>query len=135
MTVPSIERKTRASLPILRFMQTYLPLPLAQFLLKQSMARVRLGADLSREAISADGVPCEWIIPKDNLANRVLLYLHGGGFVYGLTPQHFQMGARLARIMGVRVLMADYHLAPDYPFPVALDDCITAYRWLLKQDI
>jgi monoterpene epsilon-lactone hydrolase len=134
MTIPSIERKTRASLPILRFMQTYVPLPVAHFLLKQGMARARLGADVSREAISADGVPCEWIIPQDSLTDRVLLYLHGGGFVYGLTPPHLQMGAHLARMMGMRVLLVDYHLAPDYPFPAALDDCITAYRWLLKQD-
>ena len=135
MTTPSIERKIRASLPILRFMQTYVPLPVARLLLKQGMARVRLGAGVSREIISADGVPCEWIIPQDSLTDRVLLYLHGGGFVYGLTPPHLHMGAHLARIMGMRVLLVDYRLAPDYPFPAALDDCITAYLWLLKQDI
>jgi acetyl esterase/lipase len=45
------------------------------------------------------------------------------------------MGAYLAHTMGVRILMVDYRLAPHNPFPAALDDCTTAYRWLLKQDI
>ncbi len=135
MTISSSERKIRASLPIIRFMQAYIPLPMAHFFLKQSMARVRLGAEVIREGVLADGVPCEWIIPKNSLTNRALLYLHGGGFVFGFTPPHFQMGAFLARNLGIRILMVDYRLAPDSPFPAALDDCITVYRWLLKQDI
>jgi monoterpene epsilon-lactone hydrolase len=127
------ERKVRAGLPIIRFLQSCLPLPISHWLLKQSMVRVCLDAAVTREAISADGVPCEWIIPRNSLPDRVLLYLHGGGFVFGLTPLHLQMGAYLARKMGLRILMADYCLAPDHPFPAALNDCITAYHWLLKQ--
>ena len=61
--MPSTERKIRASLPITRFMQTYIPLPVAHWLLKRGMARVQLDADVIREAVTADGVPCEWIIP------------------------------------------------------------------------
>jgi acetyl esterase/lipase len=135
MTISSAERKIRASLPMIRLMQTCISPPVANRFLKQSMPRVRLGADIRREAVSADGVPCEWVVPQDSLTDRVLLYLHGGGFVYGLTPPHLQMGAHLARIMGVRVLLVDYRLAPDYPFPAALDDCTTVYRWLLKQGV
>ncbi len=135
MTSSSIERKTRAMLPIVRFMQTSIPLPLAGLLLKFSMKRVRLPGGVVREPVSADGVPCEWINPQSSHADRVLLYLHGGGFVFGLTPLHLQMGAYLAQNMGLRILMVDYRLAPKDPFPAALDDCVTAYRWLLKQDI
>jgi acetyl esterase/lipase len=116
-------------------MQTSIPLPLAGLLLKLSMKRVRLPADIIREAVSADGVPCEWIIPKDSLTDTVLLYLHGGGFVFGLTPLHLQLGAYLARKTGMRILMVDYRLAPDDPYPAALDDCESAYRWLLKEEI
>jgi len=129
----SIESKVRASLPIVRFLQSSLPLPLSSRLLRRSMTRVRLDAAVTREAISADGVACEWIIPQNSLPGRVLFYLHGGGFVFGLTPLHLQMGAYLARKMDMRILMVDYRLAPDHPFPAALDDCIEAYRWLLKQ--
>ena len=135
MTISSIERGARAGLPIARFMQAYIPLPVAHWLLKLGMAHVRLDVDVTREAVSADGVPCEWVKPQNSPKNKVLLYLHGGGFVFGLTPPHLQMGAYLAKKMGTRILMVDYHLAPEYPFPAALNDCVTAYRWLLKQGI
>lgn len=135
MTNSSVERKARAVLPIVRFMQVFLPLKVSCWLLKQGMARVQLDVDLTREAVSADGVPCEWLIPQNSPTDQVLLYLHGGGFVLGMTPPHLKMGAYLAQKMGMRILMVDYRVAPDYPFPAALDDCVTVYRWLLKQGI
>ena len=133
MTISPVERKARAALPILRFMQTVMPLPAAQWLLTQSVARLRLEDDLRRESVSADGVPCEWVIPHKSSPNQALLYLHGGGFVFGLTPPHLQMAAYLARKLAMPILMVDYRLAPGYPFPAALEDCVTAYRWLLNQ--
>lgn len=135
MTISFVERKARAGLPVIRFMQAYLPLSVAHWFIKQSRAHLRLDYDVTREAISADGVPCEWVIPRNSPAEPVLLYLHGGGFVFGLTSLHLQMGAFLAQKLGLRILMVDYRLAPTYPFPAALDDCATAYRWLLKQGI
>jgi acetyl esterase/lipase len=80
-------------------------------------------------------VPCEWLIPQDSPQDQALVYLHGGGFVFGVTPQHIRMVAHLARKMGIRALVVDYRLAPDHPYPAALDDCATAYRWLLNQGI
>ncbi|NJD59150.1 MAG: alpha/beta hydrolase, partial [Anaerolineae bacterium] len=129
------ERKIRAGFPLIRFLQSYVPIQLAQWALKRSMANVQLDANVRRESTLADGVPCEWLIPESHSKDRVLLYLHGGGFVYGLTPQHLRMVAYLARKMGARALMVDYRLAPDHPFPAALDDCVSAYRWLLNQGI
>ncbi len=131
----SIERKIRASLPFIRFMQSHMPLPVANWLIKLGSARARLGPDVMREAVSAQGVPCEWVIPQNSRTAQVLLYLHGGGFVFGLTPPHLQMGAYLAKKLGIRILMVDYRLAPDNPFPAALEDCVTAYGWLLDQGI
>lgn len=127
------EQRIRASLPILRFLQSFLPLPFSAWMLKQSLTRIDLGPGVDREAAYADGVPCDWIIPRENLPGRVLLYLHGGGFVFGLTPLHLKMGACLAQKIGIRILMVDYRLAPGHPYPAALDDCVNAYRWLLKQ--
>ncbi|NLG29138.1 MAG: alpha/beta hydrolase [Chloroflexi bacterium] len=135
MTISPLERGIRAGLPVVRFMQTCFPLPLARPLLRRSVAQARLSADMAREAVSADGVPCEWVFPRHSPSDQVLLYLHGGGFVFGLTPQHLRMGEYLARRMGVRVLMVDYRLAPDHGYPAALDDCVTAYRWLLRQGV
>ncbi len=122
-------------LPIIRLMQTALPLRLSRWLAKQSMTRGRLGDGVHRQAVSAEGVPCEWILPQSHMTGQVLLYLHGGGFVFGLTPLHLKLGAYLAQAMGRRVLMVDYRLAPEHPFPAALEDCVAAYRWLLSRGI
>ena len=133
MTLSPSERKIRSRLPLLRLMQVYLPLPVARWLIKQGLQRLRLPADFNHEAVSADGVPCEWLIPPGSPRDRVLLYLHGGGFVFGLTPQHMEMVTYLAKKMSTRSLLVDYRLGPEHPFPAALDDCLTTYRWLLKQ--
>lgn len=135
MTPSAVERRIRAGLPVIRFLQARLPLRWTSRSLRGAAARARLPADVTREAASADGVPCEWLIPQNSPPDRALLYLHGGGFVFGVTPQHIGMVAYLARQMGVRALIVDYRLAPDHPFPAALDDCTTAYRWLLSQGI
>ncbi len=135
MNISSTERKIRASLPLIRFLQGRLPLPVANWFIKQDLARTRLGAEVVRTAVLPDGVPCEWLIPPNSRKDQVLLYLHGGGFVFGLTSQHLKLGAYLAQRLHRRVLMVDYRLAPDHPFPAALEDCVTAYRWLLEQGI
>jgi monoterpene epsilon-lactone hydrolase len=133
MTLSSIERKIRARLPAIRFLQEHVPLPVSRWLIRRGMARVRLAAAVTREAVSADGASCEWLTPRSSPKDQALLYLHGGGFVYGLTPPHLEMVAYLAQKMSIRALLVDYRVAPDQPFPAALDDCVTAYRWLLKQ--
>jgi acetyl esterase/lipase len=135
MEPSAIERKIRAQLPLIRFMQTYMPLPLSRWLIKLGMSRLQLTAAVTRESVSADGVTCEWLIPKSSPKDQALIYLHGGGFVYGLTPMHLKMAAYLAQKMGIRILMVDYRLSPEHPFPDPLDDCITAYHWLLNQGV
>jgi epsilon-lactone hydrolase len=135
MTSSSVERKVRAGLPAIRLMQAYLPFPVACWLIRQGMARVRPAAGITREVVSAGGVQCEWLRPLGGANDRVLLYLHGGGFVFGLTPLHLQMVTYLAQQMGMSALLVDYRLAPGHPFPAALDDCVTVYRWLGRQAI
>jgi acetyl esterase/lipase len=135
MTPPAIERKIRAQLPFARLMQVVMPHSLANWLIKLSLAGVRLPANMVRETMWADGVACEQLTPKNSRTDEVLLYLHGGGFVYGLTSLHLEMVAYLAQKMGIRALAVDYRVSPEYPFPAPLDDCVTAYRWLLKQGI
>lgn len=135
MTISPVEGKIRAWLPIIRFLQSYLPLPAVGWLNKQGLSRARLAEGVTRQAVMADGVPCEWLIPENSPPDQALLYLHGGGFVYGLTPPHLEMVAYLAKTMGMRALMVDYRLGPQNPYPAPLDDCVTAYRWLLKHDI
>ncbi len=133
MTQSSAERRIRAGLPFIRLLQVYLPLSIVRWSEKRGAVRVRVPADITHEVVSADGVRCEWFIPQNSSKDQVLLYLHGGGFVFGLSNLHRQMIVYLARKMSIRVLMVDYRVAPEHPFPAALDDCVTAYRWLLKQ--
>lgn len=135
MTISSAERQIRAALPLIRFMQPRVPLPIANWLIQQGVAHVRLEPGVTQQPVSANGVLCHWLIPQNSLADRALLYLHGGGFVFGLSPQHLQMGAWLAQHMHTRILMVDYRLAPDHPFPAALDDSAAVYHWLLQQGI
>lgn len=135
MTSTTTERRIRAGLPVIRLLQKWLPPAWTRRSLRRATARAPLPADVTRQAVSADGVPCEWLIPHNSPPDQALLYLHGGGFVYGVTPQHIALVAHLARQMSVRALIVDYRLAPEHPFPAALDDCVTAWRWLLKQGL
>lgn len=133
MTISSAERNFRRLMPLIRWMQATLPLRWSARLNRWGLSRARMPAGVIRQPVSADGVPCEWLIPDGSPGDRALLYLHGGGFVYGQTLPHLEMGGVLARKIGVRVLMVDYRIAPAHPFPAALDDCVTAYGWLRNQ--
>lgn len=133
MTPSPAERRIRAALPITRFVQAYVPLSLVRWVEKRSAMRVNVPAGIAHQVVAAGGVRCEWFVPQNSPKDQVLLFLHGGGFIYGLSDVHRQMVIYLARKMGIRTLMVDYRTAPEHPFPAALDDCVTAYRWLLKQ--
>src|SRR5579863_5713664 len=89
--------------------------------------------DVKCEAVSAGGVPAEWIVPPGAAADRVILYLHGGGYVVGSINTHRAMVARIGRASQARALAIDYRLAPENPFPAAVDDAVAAYRWLIDQ--
>jgi acetyl esterase/lipase len=83
--------------------------------------------------VSAGGAPAEWILPAGVAAGRVLLYLHGGSYIAGSINSHRALAANLAAAAGGRALLLDYRLAPEHPFPAALDDALAAYRWLLAE--
>jgi acetyl esterase/lipase len=130
-----IEDKIRKGLSITRFLQKVISPPLANKLLKKQVERLKFRDGTTRESVIANGVPCEWITPAETVADGVLLYIHGGGFVIGNTPGHLRLVANLAGKMKIRALMVDYRLAPQYPFPAALEDCVSVYNWLLSRDI
>jgi acetyl esterase/lipase len=81
----------------------------------------------------AAGLAAMWAIPKRAVDDRVLLCLHGGGFISGSLYTHRKMFAHLAKATGVRALVFDYRLAPEHPHPAQVDDATAVYRWLLRQ--
>jgi epsilon-lactone hydrolase len=82
---------------------------------------------------SLDGLPGIWCVPPDAAESGVLLYLHGGGYVVGSAKAYTTMVSWLAARLKARVLILDYRLAPENPYPAAPEDALKAYRWLLKQ--
>ena len=74
---------------------------------------------------------CAWITPKHLLHEGIILYLHGGGYVAGNLDYAKGYGSTLAALNKIRVFCAAYRLAPESPFPAALEDALSAYRYLL----
>ena len=77
--------------------------------------------------------PAAWVIPKDERRQGVILYLHGGGYACGDLEYAKGYGATLAVRCGVRVFCPAYRLAPESPFPAALEDALESYQYLLKK--
>jgi acetyl esterase/lipase len=92
----------------------------------------RLPAGSCHRSVSAGGVPAEWIEGPGPVSG-VILYLHGGGYVMGSIDTHRAWIARLAQATQMRALAIDYRLAPEHPFPAALEDATTVAAWLLDQ--
>lgn len=97
-----------------------------------NLTRFRLPEDVRCELVDAGGVPAEWVTTPGVEAERVICYLHGGGYVLGSINTHRELASRLSRAASARVLILDYRLAPEHRFPAAVDDSTAAYRWLLS---
>ena len=102
-------------------------------------------ADLARSSPPPDGVAIEpvmlggrrgeWLTPESATVDAVVLYLHGGGYCTGSLDSHRNLAGRLAVATGCPVVTLDYRLAPEHPFPAAVDDATAAYRDLLALGI
>ena len=89
--------------------------------------------DIKSEPVVANGVRAEWISAPGAAADRAMLYLHGGGYIMGSLNTHRDLMGRISRAAQARVLGLDYRLAPEHPFPAAVDDTVAGYRFLLDQ--
>lgn len=101
----------------------------------KSSERVKIPKTVRVEPISVAGMYAEWIVPQNPLKDKVLMYIHGGGFISGSCLTHRMHVAKFARECQMKSLLFDYRLAPEHPFPAAPQDCVTAYKWLLEQGI
>lgn len=77
------------------------------------------------------GINAEWIIPEGAEEQKIILYVHGGGYVSGSCSDHRGVVSKFAMLTGITCLLYEYRLAPEHPFPAALDDSVAVYKWLL----
>jgi len=99
---------------------------------QSALAQFQPAADVVRQAVDAGGVPAEWITAPGAQQEKVIYYLHGGGYTMGSISTHREVVSRLSRAAKARALLIDYRLAPENRFPAALEDAKAGYRWLLS---
>ena len=97
-------------------------------------ASMPVGEGISHEPVTA-GRPAEWTRTANSRADAAILHLHGGGYVVGSPRTTRSITAGLARHTGLPVLALDYGLAPEHPYPAAIEDTVAGYSWLADQGI
>jgi epsilon-lactone hydrolase len=89
--------------------------------------------------VTIDGLPAglksEWVKPAAGRNNAVLFYTHGGGYVSGSCSDHRSFVAKFVKGSGIPALLYEYRLAPEHPYPAAIEDTLAAYRWLLAEGV
>jgi monoterpene epsilon-lactone hydrolase len=94
-----------------------------------------LPSDVTVQPVMANGVKAEWTSTPDADPASAVLYLHGGGYVICSLDSHRHLAAEVGRASGARTLAIDYRLAPEHPFPAAVEDTVASYRYLLDSGI
>lgn len=87
------------------------------------------------ETVNMGGVPATLVTPDELKTDAVLMYIHGGAYIVGRPDGYHGIGGNYAKMLGARVYMPDYRLAPEHQFPAPIDDTLRAYEWLLEQNI
>jgi acetyl esterase/lipase len=82
------------------------------------------------ETVDAGGCHAEWVVPQDHPHQTIVVYVHGGGYCLGSTRSHRHLASAIGRAGGAAVLALDYRLAPESPFPAAVEDTVAAIGWL-----
>jgi monoterpene epsilon-lactone hydrolase len=98
-------------------------------------SQVSLPPSLVLENVNASGVPAQLIHMPGAARTRIILYVHGGGWAIPLSDQDRAFAASLSQAARAYVLLPEYRLLPENPFPAGLNDCVTAYRWLRQQGV
>ncbi|MDA0822350.1 MAG: alpha/beta hydrolase [Proteobacteria bacterium] len=109
------------------------PISLAERRAEMERVSFRVAEDITVEQVTAGERPAEWLRAPGINPKRAVMYLHGGGYVMGSLNTHRSLGGEISRAANAAVLMVDYRLAPEAPFPAAVDDACAAFEWLLGQ--
>ncbi|NHI94224.1 MAG: alpha/beta hydrolase [Candidatus Lokiarchaeota archaeon] len=110
-----------------------IPVEQARQFLNKLTSMTKPHKDINIEAFNIKSISAEWISAPDAQSDKIILYLHGGGYVTGSIDTHRAFISSLSQKIKCHCLSIDYRLAPENPFPAALDDAITAYRWLIEE--
>ncbi len=94
-------------------------------------AKFKINSEIQFTPVTIKDMAAEWIDPPDAQADRVILYFHGGAYCLCSINTHRSMAAHIAEAARARVLLIDYRLAPEHPFPAAVEDAVDAYNALL----
>ena len=101
--------------------------------MEASVGAFPIEADIVATETQAGGVAADWVAVDGSDADRVILHLHGGGYSMGSRTTHRGLAGRIARAARARVLLPDYRLAPEHPFPAAVEDAVACWHWLISQ--
>ena len=85
------------------------------------------------ERFEIEGLPAAWLGPESKPDAQIVLYLHGGGYVSGSINSHLILCLPMTQAIHRNILFPEYRLAPEHPFPAALEDALVVYRWLLRE--
>jgi len=91
-----------------------------------------LAEGITIEPVRIDDVNAEWLKPDEVSNGSVILYIHGGGYCVGSVNTHRSMVSFIAKSARTDILTIDYRLAPEHPFPAAIEDAANVYTWLLS---
>jgi len=108
--------------------------PIAE--IRENLKKVKpqgIPSGVSEELTAINRVNCKVFIPGESLKKKAILYFHGGGFCLGIYHPNREFVARMAKESGVKVFMPDYRLAPENPFPAALEDAMAVYKGMLLE--
>jgi len=97
-----------------------------------STTQIPVPEDAKVEKVDIGEISAEWILDPDAKIDNRLAYFHGGFYVAGSLDMYHPLSARISKASGSAVLLVDYRLAPENPFPAAVDDALTIFRWMLQ---
>lgn len=106
---------------------------MVRFSAELAISRIPTPSFVDVDMTEIEGIPCDWVSVAESDDERVLLYLHGGGFFFGSPRTHRPMLWRLAKQTGMKVLAPEYRKLPEYELPAPMEDAVACYKWLLKQ--
>lgn len=99
---------------------------------KQDLENFPIPSDIEIKSTMLDKIPAEWVIPPNFRKDHVILHIHGGGWILGNPSVSRRLNSAIAKATNLRILSIDYRLAPEYPFPIPIEDCVSAYNWLIS---